>query len=546
MGKEKENERPVKSDNSVEIISGTDDYQGKEFIEPLKKVEDDTLETDIAQASEAGTENESDTQQTDLDSPEELLFESEDSPPESKESQFESEEILPETDVFSEPDALTDPCDEISEKVDDTEKFKAEKKEDSPEEYRDKISTQNETKDTAPTTVTGTEKRKKLSKLTFLVVLMLAFIGVLLAYRNQWSFGSKQNALPPALQSEKTNPVESPGKINATQKHDPYKNYRDMLNEVTELRKTLLLKQQEVKELKEHYAKAIKNLENDILQETLNEKIQNYQQALLNTRIMLGLHTIQRRQAYIHKLDEPINWLEQGSEELLYLRRKAFYDLQIMDIAGGIDMDRHRRQINAGIQKYALTAENLAIDPAGGKAQPLQQIWKKIFARTKNNPHLKAQLHSWFIQQEVCSGDLSRLGELSDISIDTAKCVSDSKGSDIFLNNITLLSPRVAKYLCRWNGKWLCLNGLQTLSPATAQYLFQWKGEWLSLHGLSEFPPDVAKHLAQWNGSQLELMGLKYHENRTDHIALTIMAEWEKAGGKLFVPEPIRNMLKEL
>jgi hypothetical protein len=230
----------------------------------------------------------------------------------------------------------------------------------------------------------------------------------------------------------------------------------------------------------------------------------------------------------------------------LFLRRKALFDLQIIDIAGGVDMDMHMRHINAAIQKYLLTADNLAIEPDGENAQTLEQIWNRLFDRTKNNPHLQAQLHSWYIQQEVCNGDVSRLGELSDISIDTAKCVSENNGSDIFLNNTTVLSPRVAKYLCRWNGKWMCLNGLQTLSPATAQYLFQWEGEWLSLNGLSEFPPDMAKHLAQWNGKQLELMGLKYDKNQTDRLALTYLAEWEKAGGKLFVPEPIREILKKL
>jgi hypothetical protein len=41
-------------------------------------------------------------------------------------------------------------------------------------------------------------------------------------------------------------------------------------------------------------------------------------------------------------------------------------------------------------------------------------------------------------------------------------------------------------------------------------------------------------------------MGLKYDKNQTDRLALTYLAEWEKAGGKLFVPDPIRDMLKQL
>jgi hypothetical protein len=47
MDKQKENERPVESDNSVENVSGMDDPQGKGFIEPLKEVEDEPIDTDI-------------------------------------------------------------------------------------------------------------------------------------------------------------------------------------------------------------------------------------------------------------------------------------------------------------------------------------------------------------------------------------------------------------------------------------------------------------------------------------------------------------------
>ena len=236
---------------------------------------------------------------------------------------------------------------------------------------------------------------------------------------------------------------------------------------------------QEIRELKAHYGNEIVKLENDILKEILSKKIENYQQALHNQRIELGLHTIQRRLAYIQKLDDPQHWLEQGSEKLLYLKRKAVFDLQIIDIAGGIDMDIHKQHITAAVQKYRLTADNLAIDLESSTMQPLESIWQKLFAKTKDNPNLQTELDDWYIQQEVCKGDLFRIGELSNFSIDTAKCVVEFNGSDLFLNNISTLSPQVAKYLCQWKGKWMCLNGVQILSPATAQYLFQWEGQWI-------------------------------------------------------------------
>ena len=138
MDKEKENEQPVESDNSVEDVSGMDDYQEKKFIEPLKEVEDEPAETDIDQAAETGAENQSGIQTPELDLPEEPTSESEENSPESEESspeseetQVESQESLNGKDILSEPEALTDPLDENSEEADETEKNIDEQKNDS-------------------------------------------------------------------------------------------------------------------------------------------------------------------------------------------------------------------------------------------------------------------------------------------------------------------------------------------------------------------------------------------------------------------------------
>jgi hypothetical protein len=82
-------------------------------------------------------------------------------------------------------------------------------------------------------------------------------------------------------------------------------------------------------------------------------------------------------------------------------------------IVSGIDMDMHMRHINAALQKYRLTAENLAINTEGAKLQPLETLWKRLYLKTKNDPHLLANIENWFIEQEICSGDLKRIGELS-------------------------------------------------------------------------------------------------------------------------------------
>jgi hypothetical protein len=120
------------------------------------------------------------------------------------------------------------------------------------------------------------------------------------------------------------------------------------------------------------------------------------------------------------------------------------------------------------------------------------------------------------------------------------------KGPDLFLNSVTTMSADAAKRLFQWRGNWICLNGLKDLSQTAAQYLFRWKGNWISLNSLAAFPPELAQHLLKWEGQQLELMGLKHSGGKTDKKMLKYLALWETTGGKLFVPEKIRQELKQL
>jgi hypothetical protein len=392
-----------------------------------------------------------------------------------------------------------------------------------------------------------TQKRSSLSKLAFSIILMFVVIAVLLAYAKPWHQRLKKEPQPPFPQAD----VQAPEKIlvasdpqpTEPEQNDPYQIYRAKLRDLNRQREALLIKKHEIGELKKHYRAGIKTLENEILQEALRKNIHTFEKALKNKRIELKIRAIQRRLVYINKLDGPLKWLEQGSEALLYLKRKASFDLQVVEIVNGIDMDMHMQEINAALQKYRLTADNLAINPQEAIALPLESLWKGLYSKTKNNPHLLADIENWFIEQEICSGNLKRSGELTIISTEAARCIAQMEGSDLFLNGIEDLSPTIARQLCQWRGKWICLNGVKMLSPSAAKHLFQWEGEWISLNGLSAFPPELAQYLGQWKGKQLELMGLASNADHYDKKALEYMAEWEKAGGKLFVPDSIRTMI---
>jgi len=318
------------------------------------------------------------------------------------------------------------------------------------------------------------------------------------------------------------------------------------LEDVKQLREQLLAKREEIYRLKLHYRDGIMDLQDQIIREMHQTEISSLPQALKNKRIELNLRTIQRRQNYIQELEKPDRWAHNGSEELLYLKRKAELDLQMADVAGGIDLERHMRYINSAIQRYQPSADKLAIDPVPVELAPLESIWDQIILQQADKARSPVKPEDEKIMTEICSGDFRRIAELSTITPKAAQCLAGMRGSDLFLNGLTRVSPEVAKYLFQWHGNWICLNSIKELSPAAARHLFKWDGSWVSLNGLTEFPPELAVYLMEWKGSQLELMGLNYTKAKADRKALKYLALWETMGGKLFVSDDVRKQMQQM
>jgi hypothetical protein len=330
------------------------------------------------------------------------------------------------------------------------------------------------------------------------------------------------------------------------QPDDPNYIYYAKIKEVSLLRETLLRKKEEIGQLKKYYQEGIAELEKEIFDEMRSAKTDSFLQALENKRIEFGLRTIQRRHAYMRQLDRPSEWIYKACEELLYLKRRATVDLQVAEVARGIDLNMHMRHMSTAIEKYRPTADRLAVDMTDAQLEPLENVWEQIQTRNLQISNSHASSKNRVISEQVCSGTFKRVTELSEISVEAAKCVAEMPGSDLFLNDLSEISPRAAKYLFQWNGSWLCLNGFKALSPRVANYLFQWDGVWISLNGLTEFPAEIGQILLQWQGKQLELMGLRYTPSSFDNIGIEYLVQWERLGGKLFVPQAVREKIDEL
>jgi hypothetical protein len=317
--------------------------------------------------------------------------------------------------------------------------------------------------------------------------------------------------------------------------------YQTKLAEAATLREELLRKREEILDLKLYYQNGINELKKVIIEEARRAQIGSYAHAIKNKRIELHLRIIQRRLAYIHELDKPQHWVEQASEELLFLIRKMQIDLKLKDMANGIDFDNQAEHLNAVIQKYRPNAEKLVMSLKYTENQPLTSIWHEIESQISQETQIAVAAGEEDISKEICSGNFERVAELNTISEDTARCLSRMNRSDLVLNKLTTLTPTAAKYLFQWQGNWICLNGFKKLSPSVGKYLFQWGGDWISLNGLIEFPPQLAAYLLNWKGQQLELMGLK---SGTTRNSLKQLVLWERSGGKLYVSEDIRKEMQ--
>ena len=334
------------------------------------------------------------------------------------------------------------------------------------------------------------------------------------------------------------------------------------LDEITKLRDDLFIKKKDIADLIKNYKNGISEMEDEILREKQNSKMDSFSDAIKNKKIEFGMMTIQRRLAYIEKIDPPYKWLNQGVEELLYLKHKIEIDSKVSSVISGIDMNKMIQEIDIVVQSYRNGIENIKINMKNVELIPLEMIWKRIIDKEKyaevnnekndeslgiNKPALaNEEKNNRMIWKEICSGNFKRKNEMTNISSEAAKCLSKWKHADLFLNGISELSPEVARYLLKWEGNWVCLNGVKKLSPEAAKLLFQWQGNWVSLNGLSQISSGLLKHLPEWQGKQLELMGLKYKGSKSEKIGFKSLAKWEKAGGKLYIPVQIRKVINKL
>lgn len=320
------------------------------------------------------------------------------------------------------------------------------------------------------------------------------------------------------------------------------------LEEAEQLRQRLLTKNEEIKKLRNNYVRGVEEIEQDILKDIRKMENKALNNALEDSHIGLGLRTIQRRQAYTAQLDTISGELIEGSEELLYLNRRARILSALLPMTGALDTTSFSAHIHSVAQTHAVGMDNIVFDSEGYPLEPLAAIWNRITAQyaanlsddkksEKNTEEMQRIKREKTIIDQVCSGSFNLNHLITALSEKGAECLSKWKGTDLTINGVTSLSPEAAYHLSRWKGKWLSLNGLSELSPATAEYLFQWEGLRISLNGVTRLSPEVSKYVPEWKGKHLEIAGLT---ELTYDVAEDLI-RWKEAGGTVYVSERFKR-----
>lgn len=152
----------------------------------------------------------------------------------------------------------------------------------------------------------------------------------------------------------------------------------DKLEDLVGLRQKLSAKKEEINKLIKEYSASIKQLEDEIRTEKRNKRINSYDQAKNNQRISYDLALIQRKGAYISKLEEILPKLDNGANELEFLQRQTEDDIKMEKVLGEKEIEKLAEKIEKTIAKYLPEAGELAISVDENKLESPRKIWERI------------------------------------------------------------------------------------------------------------------------------------------------------------------------
>ena len=381
--------------------------------------------------------------------------------------------------------------------------------------------------------------KKYLKSLISLFLLLILFFSVWLIYKNKTEKNcslTSEHQYINTRQAKKNKPLTT-DKINEPEfeeKNITQSQLADLLKKIDIIIDELKATKIELDNIISYYKDGIKNVELTITEEIKKKNIYTFKDAIKNMKIKLGIETIQRRLFYFNKLEKPFNQLNYDIEELIFLKRKIKIAIQIIPLINETEIENFKKNIKNVLIKHISVADKLFVDNnSTNKLESFESIWAALPSYTKIK---KTNLTNIEIWKELSNGIFDNVNKLTKLSIASAECLSKWKGKDLYLNNITTLTPKITKKIVEWKGDWLCLNGLSALSPDTAKHLFKWNGKRISLNAIKKLSEKEAEYISDWQGKHLEMINLNnFSPSTAKHLT-----KWLEAGGTIYINDKYR------
>jgi hypothetical protein len=202
----------------------------------------------------------------------------------------------------------------------------------------------------------------------FSLPVSIALIGMLGHCMSLYYGDMKQNLVKPALQQARAPDRSSKQTIEISQK----------IAELTALKQRLVQKDKEAYDLIMDYYNGMRELVSEIEREKRAFNITTYADSQGNARITNDLLLIQRKWAYICKLEEIRTGLQNGYSETEYLERQASDDLKLVSVLNSEEAKSLIKQLNEVISKYQSSSDKLVIDENDLNMRPVEQLWNDL------------------------------------------------------------------------------------------------------------------------------------------------------------------------
>ena len=153
------------------------------------------------------------------------------------------------------------------------------------------------------------------------------------------------------------------------------------MSEISSLQHNLASKITLAAEKRNHMEQKVIELQNEIKAQNKQFNIQSYQMAIQIPRIEYNLKLIQLLLGYITRLDERIEYFENGNETLTFFFQQAEDDLMMIKTLNDLETDKLISQINEILDEYIPETGRPMFDVNDVPLKDPEKIWNEV-ART--------------------------------------------------------------------------------------------------------------------------------------------------------------------